>query len=73
MKQYDELFDRIASMTDEERKTLDPLAYLLESFYHDNPPRSTGHVVANRVAALAALDAFREWEAANWQDAWESE
>ena len=64
-----ELTDRVIKMSEAERLRLDPICEALGHYQDDRPPYR-GHVLPNRVAALAAVDAMQAWEKAEWEQAW---
>jgi hypothetical protein len=59
-EQIAELHDRVSAMTEEERLALDPIAYALCEYQQGHEKRGF-YALANRVAALAAVDAVEAW------------
>ena len=63
--QISELTKRVCSMSKADRERLDPVCEALRH-YQDSRPPDRGHVLPNRVAALAAVDVMQAWEKAEW-------
>ena len=61
------LYEQLDRMTDAARSALDPLCDVLDVLMRADPP-DRGHLVANRLMAIAALNAARQCEQTLWDD-----
>ncbi len=64
--QISALSERVCSMSQAERERLDPICEALR-VYQDVSPPDRGHILPNRIAALAAVDVMQDWEKSEWE------
>ena len=56
----------VEAMPQDQRLQLDPISEALQTYQEAHPP-GRGYSLANRIAALAAVEAAEAWERAEWE------